>query len=348
MNIFLPIKDELSKLINEKANYLYEKLLTLPVDEIEMIDNIKSYYINRHIKRLYFSVQTASVLLYDSLKLNNKPYSEVVIMEYGGGMGSLYLLTQLIGCKTVIYEDISADMTSAAQKIAEYLNIPIDHYIVGDHNYTLKYLKEHNIECDIIISRNVIEHIYNLEDFYKQMAKFQPNAILYFSTTANIYNPAMRWYHRYVHKKFEKRYKPQRADIIKKHIPNLKNDEVNKLAAKTRGLAVEDLEKSILEFKNTGIYPNPNKFYSNTCDPSNGAWEENLIKESDYKRIIEQNNYALSYFGAFWDTHYTNSFKNLITKSLNSLSKLVGKKYAAYVTPFVYIVAIPRKKAGVL
>ena len=57
-------------------------------------------------------------------------------------------------------------------------------YIVGDIDDTLSALNHKNIQCDIITSRNVIEHIYKLDDFYDAIAHAQPEAWIYSSTTA--------------------------------------------------------------------------------------------------------------------------------------------------------------------
>lgn len=344
MNIFVKPQDELSTLINDKANFLYQQLLSLPVEQLALPEYARTYYQARHIQRMYFSVQTAAVMLYDAIVLSKKHWTEVVIMEYGAGMGSLYLLTSLIGCKTTIYEDISQEMTDGAKIVAKHLNIPIDHFITGDHRTCLHYLKQHNVICDIIISRNVVEHIYDLNDFYGCMMQDQPNAILYFSTTANIYNPMMYLYHINHHRDYEKhKSKPDRIKYIQERCNSLSQENLDKLVSATRGLAIHDLDVAIAAFENNGVLPNPSKFKTNTCDPYSGIWYENLINKSDYKQIIESKGYKMYYQGAFWDTHYSNTLKNMVTKGLNIITKSLGKKHGIYVAPFVYIIAVPKQ-----
>lgn len=344
MNTFIKPTDHLSTLINTKANELYKKLLQLPVHELDLAEFPKTYYTNRHINRLFFSVETASVMLYNGLKMLQKDWKEAVIMEYGAGMGSLFLLTSMIGCKTIIYEDIDPEMTAGAQSISKYLNIPINHFITGNHDDTLAYLKEHKVQCDLIISRNVIEHIYNLDDFYAKVSQYQPNAIVHFSTTANYYNPLMHIHHLRHHKKSEqtKLYDMRKSYIINK-VPQLETTELESLTTATRGLAMEDLDRAIQKYMLQKNLPDPKKFYSNTCDPTSGLWYENLLSKAQYIDIIESKGYKLIYEAAFWDTHYKSALKNIVTKSLNGLTKALGKKTGVYASPFIYITAIPKK-----
>ncbi len=345
MNVFVEPKDELSTLINEQANVLYQRLLSLPVDTISMPDFAKNYYRDRHIDRLYFSVQTAAIMLCDGIRMTGKDWKDVVVMEYGAGMGSLYLLTSMIGCKAVIYDDIEPRMMEGARSVAAFLDIKIDHFICGDHQYAIEYMKQHQVQCDIILSRNVIEHIYDLDDFYGSMAAAQPQAILYFSTTANYYNPLMYAFHYYVHRKFEKLYLPQRGKIIKDIFPEISDADLSVLSKATRGLAMQDLEKAVIAFRDRKILPDPSRFYTNTCDPESGMWQENLLKKSDYKRIITSKGYTLIYRSAFWDTHYSGSFKNMAARGMNVITRLLGPDRGVYTSPFVYIIAVPEKKA---
>lgn len=348
MNVFVVPQDELSALINEQANVLYQRLRSLPVASIDMPDFAKNYYRDRHIDRLFFSVQTAAIMLYDGIMMTGKHHKDVVVMEYGAGMGSLYLLTNMVGCKMVIYDDIEPRMTDGAKSVAAFLNIRIDHFICGDHHYAIDYMKQYGIQCDIILSRNVIEHIYDLDDFYGSMAAAQPDAILYFSTTANYYNPMMYAFHYYVHRKFEKIYAPRRAEMIREIIPEISTSDLSRLAKASRGLAMQDFKNAVTAFRDKKTMPDPSRFYTNTCDPESGMWQENLLKESDYRRIITSKGYTLHYRGAFWDTHYSSSFKNFITKGLNSITRALGPAKGVYTSPFVYIIAVPAKKAQAL
>jgi 2-polyprenyl-3-methyl-5-hydroxy-6-metoxy-1,4-benzoquinol methylase len=142
-------------------------------------------------------------------------------MDYGAGVGTLYTLAKMIGCKKVIYNDLLEDWKNSARLIAEAIGIQMDEYIVGDIDDTLKVLNQKNIQCDIITSRNVIEHIYKLDTFYHAIASAQPTSWIYSSTTANYYNPATLIQHRRLHLRLEKIYLPEREKMILQKAPSL-------------------------------------------------------------------------------------------------------------------------------
>lgn len=345
MDNFIKPVDDLSALIEQQAQVLYQKLFDLPIQDLNLPDVPLKYYLGRHHDRKFFSVQTAAELLYRSIKLKGKPLEELVIMDYGAGMGSLFLLAKMIGIKKVVYNDILEDMKEAAVIIAQYLKIPIDTFIVGGHRETIAQLQAEKIQCDIILSRNVVEHIYDLNDFYGAMSTGQPNALIYFSTTANYQNPAMLWYHKKLHKRHEKQYAPKRKELIRKELGQLPEPELEMLAVATRGLAMNDFEKAINDYKQRKTIPDPNRFYTNTCDPENGLWSEQIIKVADYKNIIEPKGYKLTVLPAFWDTHYSSALKNIVGKTMNLFTGLLGQKGGLTTTAFIYVIA-EKKKQG--
>lgn len=342
MDHFIKPVDELSRLIETQAQVLYHKMSDLPVKELGMSPETLRYYIKSHDNRKFFSVQTAAELLYRSISHIKKSVVELVIMDYGGGVGSLFLLAKMIGCKTVIYNDILPEATAAAQIMSNYLNIPIDFFITGDHKETIRILKENNIHCDIMLSRNVVEHIYSLDNFFYELSNGMPETLVYFSTTANYHNPAMLWYHKKIHGRAEEQYRPKREQLIREKIPGLSNEETQRLALATRGLAAHDLEAAIEKYAESKTLPDPDIHYTNTCDPDSGVWAEHIIPVADYKRIIEPKGYKLAVLPAFWDTHYSSAIKNIFGKSMNFLSKMLGPKGGLKTTAFIYIIAEKR------
>ncbi len=340
MDNFIKPVDDLSRLIEEKSQILYRKIQSLPVQELGLPEVPLKYYLTCHDKRKFFSVQTAAEILYRSIKHKGKPLSELVVMDYGAGLGSLFMLAKMIGIRTVIYNDILAEMTEAAKILSDYLEIPIDLFIVGDHDPAIASLKENGLTCDIILSRNVVEHIYDLDGFYKAMAAAQPEALLYFSTTANFQNPAMKWYHTRLHARFEKEFFSTRKSRIIEKIPGINDPEATKLAEATRGLALYDLDEAIDLYKSDrSILPDPSIHGTNTCDPLTGSWAEHLLPVKEYKRIIETKGYRLTILPAFWDTHYNSAVKNLFARTMNWLTVKLGRKMGLAATAFIYVIA---------
>jgi 2-polyprenyl-3-methyl-5-hydroxy-6-metoxy-1,4-benzoquinol methylase len=343
MDIFLPQKDELSRLIQSQAADLLKRLTTLPVESLGMPYHCVEYFKSSHFKRLFFSIETSAHLLYRSITLAGKQADEIVIMDYGAGVGTLYTLAKMIGCRTVIYNDHLEDWRTSAQLIAGAIGIDIDEYIVGDINDTLNTLKQKNIQCDIITSRNVIEHIYKLDEFYSAVAAFQPNAIIYSSTTANYHNPASQIKHRMWHRKWEKIFLPQRMEIIKKKFVTLPEPEVTALAKATRGLALQDFDDAIQRYVDTKVLPDPSVHHTNTVETSSGVWFEHLLPFKQYRQLVPSSKYSLHFEPGFWDTHNQSKMKNVIGRILNPMIAAAGKA-GIKLAPFIYVIALPKTK----
>ncbi len=338
MDLFLPQKDQLSRLIQEKAEELLKKLQDLPVEQLGMPDYCLAYFKGSHFKRLFFSIETSAHLLYNSISLSKKPVQEIVLMDYGAGVGTLYTLAKMIGCNKVIYNDHLSDWKLSAQLIAEAIGVNVDEYITGDIDTTLEELSVKNLQCDIITSRNVIEHIYKLEDFYGAIARKQPKALVYSSTTANYNNPGSRIKHTLWHKKWEKEYLKERKSFIAGYAPQLETSIVASLATLTRGMAIQEIKKTVDLYYTSQKLPKPLAIGSNTCDPSNGVWAEHIIPFNEYRKLIDERNYKIHFLPGFWDTHYSKGWKNLMGKILNSVIKL-NWNVGILVAPFIYVVA---------
>lgn len=341
MDRFLRQEDELAENINRQAGILYHQLKTLPVEELGLPHHCLHYFRSSHYSRLFFSLETSASLLYRSIVLKNKRVEEIVLMDYGAGVGTLYMLAKMIGCQKVIYNDFLEDWRVSAQKIARALNIEIDEYILGDIDDTVRELQTKNIHCDIITSRNVIEHIYRLDKFYQSVSQAQPDALVYSSTTANFYNPGTHIQHVRWHKKWEKVYRVERFKLIRETLPTLSEPELIQLATATRGLAASDLYQAIEEFRDKKKLPDPGQYYTNTCTPDHGIWVEHLLTFPQYRLLLFGGKYSVTFVPGFWDTHYKKEWVNMFARLLNSLARLFGK--AGFIlAPFIYVIASPK------
>ncbi|HLA52017.1 MAG TPA: hypothetical protein VK618_01855 [Flavitalea sp.] len=341
MDKFLQQEDQLGVRINSAATELYEKLRSIDPDGLGMPGYCLHYYKASHSRRLFFSIETSASLLYRAIRMINGQPEDLVVMDYGGGVGSLYLLAKMVGFKQVIYNDHLEDWKLSAELIAQAIGIHIDHYIVGDIDACFDRLDKFNIRCDLITSRNVIEHIYQLDVFYKAVHERQPSAVVVSSTTANIKNPLSAIKHRRWHRKWEKVYRGKRSVVIERQCPGLTPAKINSLAYKTRGLASIDLVEAIENYRKTGKFPDPEIHKTNTCDPSTGVWAEHLLSIDEYKALISDENFEISFEPGFWDTHYPSALKN---RAAHFVNRLIRKNPASgmKLTPFIYVIARPR------
>lgn len=337
---FLPQNDSLARLINQQASLLFQRMEALDASKLGMPEYCLAYFEGRHMKRLFFSIEGSAHLLYRALTLVGKDPSEAVLMDYGAGVGSLYMLAKMIGCRQVIYNDHLEDWRRSAELIANALDVRIDEYIVGDISDSLQQLRD--VRLDAITSRNVIEHIYHLDQFFSAVYTMQPDAVIISSTSANKQNPATVFRHVRWHKKWERVYEGKRKSLIERQSPGLTATKLSALARATRGLAGQDLSDAVEAYRRSGHLPDPSRFGTNTCDPANGVWAENLMSAAQYRQLINEAQYAVSLEPGFWDTHYPSGAMNLLAQLLNRLMR-VGGRLAMTLAPFIYVIAIPRK-----
>ena len=163
---------------------------------------------------------------------------------------------------------------------------------------------------------------------------------MYSSTTANFYNPAANIKHILWHNKWEKEYRKQRAEIIRKMMPTFEKAKVDTLANATKGLGGDDIAKAVRDYQDGKPVQNPSRHRSNTCDPYTGVWAEHLLKFDEYRKVIGTDHYKVSFEPGFWDTHYSKAWKNILGWSLNPLIKLSGSA-GIVAAPFIYVIAEP-------
>jgi 2-polyprenyl-3-methyl-5-hydroxy-6-metoxy-1,4-benzoquinol methylase len=342
MERFLPQQDELALFINSHADILHKQLKALRVDDLQLAPHYLEYFKNSHYKRLFFSIETSAHLLYRAIQLKKKPASEIIIMDYGAGIGTLFILAKMIGCKKVIYNDLFEDWKSSAQQVLHAIGTTVDEYIVGDIDVTLDTLVSKGIQCDVIASRNVIEHIYKLDVFYSAIKTLQPGAIVLSSTTANMYNPATHVQHILMHRRYEKVFHQQREEIIRQSLPGITGAVAKDISTRTRGLGSEDLQRAILDPEKSNHSLPVRNLYTNTCDPYNGVWAEHLLTFNQY-RVLIGNEFDVIFEPGFWDTHYNHPLKNIFSKAMNRVIRM-NKTAGIMLAPFIYVIAIPRQK----
>ena len=340
---FIETIDDTARLINNRANHLYRRLAHLDLSDADIDEYAKKYFINHHCgHRLFFSIQSSAHIIYASVKKNNQKIEATNFIDYGAGLGTLFLLAGLVGFKQVYFNDYFPQWAYYAKIICDELDISITGFISGDIDAVIDHAKEKNISIDIVASRNVVEHIYNLRNFYTKLYQSGITSLCYATTTANFHNPAMRLKHYLYHNKVENTlYKKQRESYIKELLPAINTADLNKLVKLTRGKAFEDFSNTLdLYFKKAPI-PTVEFLGTNTCDCKTGVWAENLITRKNYFDIINKSGFKAEYTAGFWDTNYKYKLLNLVTRILNSIIKITGKK-GYWFAPFVNITAVKK------
>lgn len=341
IEFFIKEHDGFAREINQKANWLYSQLLNIDIGSIHTDDEYKNYFRNHHLgSRLFFSVQSSAAIIYQSVQKSGKPVQEITFIDYGAGLGTLFMLAGLTGFKKTVYNDYLPEWHQPAKALCDALHITIDEYVAGDIDEVIQYAAEKNIRYDIIASRNVIEHIYDIRHFYRLLYSHNNNAVVFSSTTANYHNLAMRWYHYRIHKKADNNYyRNQRIDKIRQFVPGIGNEEMVLLAELTRGKAKDDFIKAVNNFKNGHTVQKDATLRTNTCDCVTGLWIEHLLTKNEHIALAGTPGFTIEFTSGFWDTHYRYALLNLFTRCLNLLISVLGKRNGIYAAPFVNIIA---------
>lgn len=354
----LPNDIVLAQRIETAAADLYNRLMLLDYKNLPISEYTKTYY-EDYLRKLKYSLQACSFIVFWSVKIAGKPLEELTFLDNGGGTGILSLLAKQVGIKTVIYNDIYDVSTTDAATIAKALNIPVDDFITGDIDEVINYFKASGRLCDIVASRNVIEHIYNLDFYFQQLAMLNTGSLtLFFATTANMYNPLTNLYTKRLQNKREYvdrvmqtgdkerdqflAYLKIREKLITDQAAQLSNSEIKELAIKTRGLAKEDINKAVNEYLETGNYPEEMKHPTNTCDPLTGNWSEHLVEKEKYEKLFRKNEFDFEIINGFYNTNYQKKYLNLVTPLLNFSIKHLPFT-GIYLAPFIALAGKSKK-----
>jgi len=335
------IKKSLDIKIKNSINRLSDKILLLDLDTLNISSYNKTYF-KKYAYQFNFYMSIYAQLLLKSLKKLSKPITQSTFVDYGGGCGILSYLAKEIGFKTVIYNDIYQTSVEDSQIIAKNLDIDIDYFIGGDIDELVYQIKQKYLKPDLICSFDVLEHIYNIEDWFNSVCKIENSFSIIFMTHANPCNPLINYRLKKLHRKAEFKglekdegwkeidihtaYFEARKKIINNYIPDISQKNLQILSAKTRGLIKTDIEKVILNYQETGKISHQIKHPTNTCDPFTGNWAEHLINLKRLKLIANNNNLKMTITNSFY-VYSKNKILNIPKFIVNQLLKILGSKH---------------------
>ncbi len=323
-------------LINSASSRLYNKLKVLPLSSLPISDYNKKY-LGDYINTLHFTLQRYAYLL--SLSVPYDPKRSSIILDYGGGCGILSLLAKEAGYY-VIYNDNYDTSVKDARTIAGALNLEADEYLSGE----ITDIVSQETTVDTLVSYDVIEHIYDIEDFCRLLPYIAENVIL--ASSANMYNPKMNrkiMAHQrkveyegqedsYGHKDRDslKAFYDIRVDIIEDTFPDVDDYVVHWLASATRGKDKADIIKAVNKYLREGIFPKCITHPTNTVDPNNSNWEEHLMDVDELKKHLQNVNYNVRVLSGYYGSHERNLKSSLYSSFMNLRIPFQGLKVAPY------------------
>lgn len=271
-----------------------------------------------------------------------------IFVDYGGGHGLLGGLAKEAGFSRVIYNDIFDGCADDARKLAQHLGCLADNYVVGDIHAVVASLKSNPPGSAALASINVIEHIYDMDEFLKVAATLARGPMtMVLSTSANSLNPLVARRHYRQHNEWEftdgphessypmdtpRAFRSVRRDIIKETAPQLSDPEVESLAAATRGMHKADVERCVRQYQQTKKMPAEPAHPTNTCDPLTGSWQERLLDIGEVNATLGSCGFGVRVMGGYYAGHAASSAggkaKKAVAHLLNHGISLLGSQGA--------------------
>lgn len=300
----------------------------------------------RH-KKYYLSIYAD---LLNKLMLHaSKNKQEMLLIDYGAGNGLLGLFAKYSGFGRVALNDLDEKFIQSAQRIALQLGIHADHYITGSIESLLN--TSFGQKPDAVIGTDVIEHIYNLDDFFDGIRKLNPAMVSVFTTASNPVNPFKVKALQEIQRKDELEggmpsdhalfgetahlpFLKIREQIILQNFKDGKEEDILALAKATRGLKQEDIIKAIEEFRRSAALPNPAQG-TNTCNPLNGSWTERIGSLDEYRALYKRSGFTCDFFPGFYNDKEGGA-DALVKKILNIIIPFSGNRISPYIVLLGY------------
>ena len=261
------------------------------------------------------------------------------IVDYGCGNGLLGLFALQCGFGSVIFQDSDDEFLAAAERLSNILGFKNAQFIAGD----IDNLLNNFANVDAVIGTDVIEHIYDLDQFFETVRVINSQMVTVFTTAANPYNPVIVSRLKKLQRRDEYSgndglsgdlsggphlpYFEMRKRYIMKNFPAVEN--VTELARATRGLAAEDIIAAVKKYQLTNRLPVP-VHSTNTCNPVTGSWTERLLNASHYNELYNKHGFRLHIKAGFYNRHKSGA-AGLVYGLLNVIVAVLGKTFSPFI-----------------
>lgn len=329
-------------LIESKAAFLYNLMQSKNWDSFPEKDWLIDYFASRHLhNRLIYSIQNSVQLLLISKNECQKSFENLKVLDYGAGYSTIFLLASLLGVKIYV-NDIFMTFEKRINDLYQFLGQENDSiFIGGEAEDIVKYFKKHYETLDVIMSRNVIEHIYDYEDHLNKIKQipFDKQLIVLESTTANYANPLVFLQHKWLHYKVKEIYAKERTKFIKTNFSDLSETDINFFVKNLTFLAKEDLINEIKYYQTKKQFSKSRSFfYTNNCEPNHGIWRERLEPISFYQSIYMKLNISLKIDTGIWITNYRFLGFNILFNFTNKIVSFVPSRLKIIFGPTLILI----------
>lgn len=279
--------------------------------------------------------------------------SKIQFLDYGAGHGLLSMLASEIGVGHCIMSDIFPPSMEDAKTLSESLNLRIDHFIAGDIDSTIDYLKINELNIDVVSNYDTIEHIYDINDFFIKLKNLGSNPTYFFASGANGANPFIKKMlvrdHIFLehndkeilpgHKESDSTlaYTKIRRNIITDVFKDFSQKELDELVKVTRGKVKSDILNISKKYQETKILPAEITEPTDTCDPMTGNWAEHIMNPDQLNRTLELNGFKNTFVIAGYYGKPKKLIKKVAGLLFNVYTKILPTKMGLKLAPFYAI-----------
>jgi 2-polyprenyl-3-methyl-5-hydroxy-6-metoxy-1,4-benzoquinol methylase len=312
---FPPIDQCQLRRLDDAAERLLTKLNSLNVADLPVPSFLRDHIVELQKTAEETVTKYVHILAWSLYPELRQKYSAFV--DYGGGHGVLTcLIKEADIADLVIYNDIFDESCSGARELARHLGCEADAYVCGDIAAVKGSLDGRRLASCAVASINVIEHIYDLDDFLRTAAALTEGPMtMVLSTSANPFNPLVRRRHHRQHNEWEfsdgphessypfdtvKAFRSVRREIIQACAQHLSVADVEMLTSRTRGMRKDDIEKAVRLFELTHQLPPEPSHPTNTCDPITGSWQERLLDVPTVTRTFEESGFSVTVLPGYY------------------------------------------------
>lgn len=336
----------------KKTAQFVQALSTIKVEQIDALPYPLEYAKHTLQHKEYYTSIYAKCL--QQVYSNNIFLEKDTIVDFGCGNGFLALFTAFCGCKNVVAIEVREEFISVAKQLQQQLKLSHITWLVGNEYTLAQYFKD-KPKPATLIATDVIEHIYNLNQFFVCLRELQLQNLVF--TTGSVYDNFFKRKQLYrlmyrdenisntpMHVSINSKYGSLpyvkvRGLLIQELYPKLEPEVCQQLAKNTRGLNQTDIIKAVDKYLYTQQLPKPINHPYNTCDPITGSFTERMLTIKEYKTLFTQYGYSLSIINGSYNS-FGSGRKKLFLKMLNKFIALFPKHYVSRcVSVSIYLVA---------
>ncbi|MFY7965341.1 MAG: class I SAM-dependent methyltransferase [Chitinophagaceae bacterium] len=322
-------------------------------------DLLVTNYLKNIFEQQDYYLKIYSWVLNNVLNKSTPKVENISMLDFGCGNGLFAIFAKYCGVGKVYGCDFNANFVEAASVLANKMNIEVDGWFVCNEDEL--YKKCNTLKLDIVAGTDVIEHIYNLNTFFKNIHLLNHQMLTAF-TTASVYENYFKRkaLYKLMHQDeyvgsniLEATSKDEFAgmpylEIRKKLIANnfeeLNTEQTNLLAKATKGLRKDDIITAVNRYLKNGILPLPQSNKHNTCDPITGNFTERMLLLKEYKKLYSEFKFELNIYSGFYAAD-GNKLKAFLQTILNKFITINHNTVISRIfAPLILLVGTPHKK----